>query len=131
MAKVSIKQTVSCDCKDVWDILLAVDMYPTWRSDVEKVEVVSDQVFIEYAKGGIATTFTVRVKDACTRWEFDIDNKMIQGHWVGLLKDKRSHTELEFTEDITPKKWYMKPFVKSFLMKTQKQFMADLVAYIK
>ncbi len=33
---------------------------------------------------------------------------------------------IDFTENVTPKKWFMKPFVKTYLKKQQKQFVLDL-----
>ena len=35
-------------------------------------------------------------------------------------------TEIDFTEDVQPKKIIMKPFVKSFLKKQQELYISDL-----
>ena len=35
-------------------------------------------------------------------------------------------TEIEFTEDVTAKKLIMKPFVKAYLKRQQKQYVSDL-----
>ena len=35
-------------------------------------------------------------------------------------------TEIDFTEQVTAKKIFMKPFIKSYLKKQQAQFVADL-----
>ena len=33
-----------------------------------------------------------------------------------------NETQIDFTENVIPKKWFMKPFVKTYLKKQQKQF---------
>ena len=35
-------------------------------------------------------------------------------------------TEIDFTEFVEAKKWFMKPFVKSYLRKQQSQFVEDI-----
>lgn len=60
------------------------------------------------------------------RWEFDMDNSNMKGHWIGIFTDKGNETQIDFTENVIPKKWFMKPFVKTYLKKQQKQFVLDL-----
>ena len=67
----NINTIISNDIQKVWNIVLAVDKYNSWRSDLSK-------------------------------------------------------TEIDFTENVIPKKWFMKPFVKTYLKKQQKQFVLDL-----
>ena len=43
-----------------------------------------------------------------------------------IFTEKDGQTEIEFTEDVTAKKLIMKPFVKSYLKKQQKQYVFDL-----
>ena len=50
----------------------------------------------------------------------------IIGHWIGVFIDKGNETQIDFTENVIPKKWFMKPFVKTYLKKQQKQFVLDL-----
>lgn len=38
----------------------------------------------------------------------------------------RNQTEIDFTENVIAKKWFMKPFLKSYLKKQQTQFVNDL-----
>ncbi len=38
----------------------------------------------------------------------------MKGHWVGVFTSKNNQTKIDFTENIAPKKWFMKPFVKSY-----------------
>ncbi len=43
-----------------------------------------------------------------------------------MFTQKGEDTEIDFTEDVTAKKIFMKPFVKSYLKKQQKQYISDL-----
>ena len=49
------------------------------------------------------------------RWEFDMENSNMSGHWIGVFTAKGNETQIDFTENVTPKKWIMKPFVKIYL----------------
>ena len=62
----------------------------------------------------------------CNRWEFDMENSNIKGHWIGIFTEKDDQTQITFTEDVTAKKFIMKPFVKIFLKKQQEQYLTDL-----
>ena len=53
-------------------------------------------------------------------------NSNMKGHWIGVFTDKGNETEIDFTEFVEAKKWFMKPFVKSYLKKQQAQFVADI-----
>ena len=59
-------------------------------------------------------------------WEFDMENSNMKGHWIGVFTAKGDETEIDFTEQVIAKKFYMKPFVKSYLKKQQTQFIMDL-----
>lgn len=60
-------------------------------------------------KNGYATTFTVTVAEPYKRWEFDMENSNMKGHWIGVFIDKGNETQIDFTENVIPKKWFMKP----------------------
>ncbi len=126
MAISNINAIISKDIHKVWDIVLAVDKYSTWRSDLSKTEVINDKQFVEYTKEGYATTFTVTMVEPYKRWEFDIENSNMKGHWIGVFTSKGNETQIDLTENVMPKKWFMKPFVKSYLKKQQMQFILDL-----
>ena len=113
MAISNIREIISSDIHKVWEAVLAVDKYSTWRSDLSKTEIINEKQFIEYAKNEYATTFTVTVVKPYKRWEFDMENSNMKGHWVGIFTSRGTDTEIDFTENVTPKKWFMKPFVKS------------------
>lgn len=126
MTNSNIKATLLGDVQKVWDIVTSVENYNAWRSDLSKTEVLNEEQFIEYTKDGFATTFTTTVIEPYKRWEFDIENDNISGHWVGLFSQKGEMTEVDLTEDITSKKTLMKPFIKSYLKKQQALFVSDL-----
>lgn len=110
----------------VWNVITSVENY-TWRSDLSKTEVLNENQFIEYTKEGYATTFTTTVKNKYMRWEFDMENRNMKGHWTGVFHIKSGEeTEIEITEEVTAKKVFMKPFIKFYLKKQQAQFIADL-----
>ncbi len=126
MTQTTIKATFCSDVQRVWDVVLDVAHYAAWRSDLSKTEVLDDKRFVEYTKEGFPTTFTVTAAEPCKRWEFDMENANMAGHWTGLFADKGDGAEVAFTECVTAKKFFMKPFVKSFLKKQQARFIADL-----
>ncbi|MCM1542594.1 MAG: SRPBCC family protein [Blautia sp.] len=125
MAVSSIKAVFSCDIRKVWEVVTDVENY-AWRSDLGRTEILNDRQFVEYTKDGYATTFTITVAQPCKRWEFDMENGNMKGHWTGVFIQRGKETEIEFTEDVTVKKLFMKPFVKTFLKKQQEQFISDL-----
>ena len=125
MTTSNIKATLSCDIHKVWEIITAVKNY-TWRSNLSTTEVISSRQFIEYTKEGSPPPFTITVTEPYKRWEFDMENSNMKGHWIGLFTSKDNKTEIDFTEYVTVKKFFMKPFVKSYLKKQQAQFISDL-----
>ncbi len=126
MAESKIKAIIQSDICKVWKTVLEIENYGTWRSDLSRAEVINEKQFIEYTKEGYPTTFTVTVAEPYKRWEFDMENSNMKGHWIGIFTSRGTETEIEFTEYVTAKKIFMKPFVKSFLKKQQAQFIMDL-----
>lgn len=125
MAVSNIKAMLKNDIKKVWEVVTSVDKY-TWRSDLSRTEVINENQFIEYSKNGYPTTFTITVSEPFKRWEFDIANDNITGHWTGIFTQKYNQTEIDFTEEVYTKKFFMKLFLKSYLKKQQKKFISDL-----
>lgn len=126
MAEANIKAIIPGDLRKVWDFVLDIENYDTWRSDLGKTEIISEKQFIEYTKDGYSTTFTVTKEDPYRRWEFDMENSNMKGHWIGVFIDKGNETEIDFTECVEAKKIFMKPFVKLYLKKQQAQFVVDM-----
>ncbi len=50
----------------------------------------------------------------------------MHGHWIGIFSNYNGETTIDFTEDVTAKKIFLKPFVKSYLKKQQSTYVADL-----
>ena len=126
MAVSNIKALITGELQKVWELVLDIENYGAWRSDLSKTEVISDKKFIEYTKEGYPTTFTVTLVEPYRRWEFDIENSNMTGHWTGIFTAKGDETEIDFTERVEAKKWLLKPFVKLYLKKQQAQFVADI-----
>lgn len=129
MAISNIKVSLPCDIQNVWEAVTSLEDC-TWRSDLGKIEIVNENQFIEYTKDGYATTFTITVKESYKRYEFDIENGNMQGHWTGIFTKKGNSTELDFTEDVTAKKLLMKPFVRGYLKKQQQLYVSDLKKFL-
>ena len=115
MATSNIKALISGELQKVWELVLDIENYAAWRSDLSKTEVISDKQFIEYTKDGYPTTFIVTLVEPYRRWEFDMENSNMTGHWTGVFTDKGDETEIDFTERVEAKKWLLKPFVKLYL----------------
>lgn len=125
MAISNRKAIFHCEVQKVWDVVTSLTEYG-WRSDIDKIEVLSEIDFVEYTKDGYATTFTITAAEPWQRWEFDMENDNIKGHWTGLFFQEDGKTTVDFTEDVTAKKAWMKPFVKGYLKKQQARYMEDL-----
>ena len=109
----------------VWQLVTAVEDY-AWRSDLERTEVLEGGRFVEYAKGGYATAFTTTLLQPCRRWEFDLENSNLRGHWAGTFSARPGGTVLCFTETVSVKRPFLKPFVKTYLKRQQRRFLKDL-----
>ncbi|MDD3277966.1 MAG: SRPBCC family protein [Lachnospiraceae bacterium] len=125
MALSNITGFFQADIQKVWDTVTSLHDY-SWRSDLSKIEVITEKQFVEYTQEGYATTFTITRSEPCKRWEFDMENTNMKGHWIGVFTSKNGQTEIDFTEDVTAKKIIMKPFVKGYLKKQQEQYISDL-----
>lgn len=125
MAVSKIKAVFTANIQELWSIVTSLENYQ-WRSDLSRIEVINEKPFVEYTKEGFPTTFTITATEIYKRWEFDMENSNVSGHWIGTFGEIDGHTEIVFTEDVTAKKWFMKPFVKLFLKKQQNQYIADL-----
>ncbi len=125
MAISNIKALLDSSAGEVWDIVTSLEKYQ-WRSDLSKIEIINEKQFVEYTKDGYATAFTITASEPLKRWEFDMENSNMKGHWTGIFTEKDGQTEIDFTENVTAKRLIMKPFVKAFLKKQQKLYISDL-----
>ena len=98
-----------------------------WRSDIDRIEVVEHRKrFIEYTKSGVPTTFTITEFAPCERYAFDMENARMHGRWIGIFRKTADGSEIDFTENVTAKSVFMKPFVKLYLVKQQATYVRDL-----
>ena len=130
MAVSIIKATLPCAISKVWETVTSLENY-TWRSDLREIEILNERQFVEYTKEGYATTFTITDTKPCERWEFDMENSNISGHWTGIFTEKGEQTEIEFTENVMAKKLIMRPFLRPFLKKQQELYLSDLRKALK
>ena len=104
MAVSNIKALIPGELQKVWELVLNTENYAAWRSDLSKTEAISDKQFIEYTKNGYPTTFTVTLVKPYRRWEFDMENSNMKGHWTGVFTARGDKTEIDFTEQVEAKK---------------------------
>lgn len=109
----------------VWNIV--VDNNNTaWRSDITRVEVDGNQ-FTEYTSKNFPTRFTITNLEYEKRYEFDLENKNMSGHWIGKFETVDSnHTKLELIEQLTIKNWVMRKIAPLYLKNQQKRYIHDL-----
>lgn len=125
MTASNIKAVFPSKIEKVWETVTSLEKYG-WRSDLSEIKVLDEKQFVEYSKDGYATTFTITVMEPCKRLEFDMENSNLKGHWTGIFISEGDGTEVDFTEEVQVKKFFMKPFVKSFLKDQQETYIADL-----
>lgn len=126
MAVAEKRAVLPCSLARVWDTVTSLENVE-WRSDLSRIEVVEPHKrFIEYTKQGIATVFTITCIEPMRRYEFDMENDNMAGHWSGVFAEKNGAVEVVFTENVTAKKWYLKPFVGLYLKRQQAAYFKDL-----
>lgn len=55
-----------------------------------------------------------------------MENENIKGHWTGIFYDHRGRTTIDFTEKVTVKKFFLRPFAGRYLRKQQLSYVSDL-----
>ena len=129
MRKSTIIAEFKADKKSVWDVVTNNEDYG-WRSDLSKIEVKENgKQFIEYTKGGFATTFTITKKEPYVCYAFDMENQNFHGHWKGLFSQTpEGGTKIEFTEELEIPNKIMEILSYGMmpLKKIQKTYIKDL-----
>ncbi len=110
----------------IWKTLTNIKDYPSWRKDIKEVRILSENQFQEIDRNGFITTFTTTLLENNTRWEFDIDNSNISGHWIGIIKDINGKTGLTLIEEIQSKKKIPVFLQKLYISHQQKLFMQNI-----
>ncbi|MBV7390795.1 SRPBCC family protein [Enterococcus alishanensis] len=124
----TIKWKIPANVERVWEIVTN-NQDVRWRSDVEHLEIISENVFIEHFKGGGQTKFTIVAKEANQLYAFQMGNKFFQGEWVGRFEEVSSEeTVLNFSEQLDIKNpiIYVLSFFMMNLKKMQRTYMEDL-----
>lgn len=104
----------------------------SWRSDIEKIEILSDKQFVEISKKGMQTKMTITTLRQNVQYEFDMDSKNYMGHWCGQFASLTDGgCRLYIVEFIEVKSRLLRPlsiFMNS--KKYQDQYIEDLKAYL-
>ena len=87
MAISRIKAVFTANIQEIWNIVTSLENYQ-WRSDLSRIEILNEKQFVEYTKEGFPTTFTITAKEIYKRWEFDMENSNMRGHWIGIFDCK-------------------------------------------
>ena len=126
MVKANIKKSSNCDRDKLWNTITDNRNYD-WRTDLDRIEILDDTHFIEYAKNNYPTSFTITNKEKLKVYEFDIENTNIKGKWIGKFKELADGSiEVDFTEEIETNNFIMKLFAKTYLKNMQKRYIQDL-----
>lgn len=118
-----------CDCRTVWDIVTDNRNY-AWRSDLSRIDVIDESRFDEHAKNGFVTHFCITLKEPYREYRFDMENQNMSGSWYGIFESRDGITRIIFTEEVSVKNPVMNLFVKGYLKRQQKKYIADLKAAI-
>jgi hypothetical protein len=126
MKESTITATFKSDIKKVWEVVTNNNKYE-WRSDLSKIDVSADgNSFTEYTKNNFPTKFNITLKKPYERYEFDMANKNMKGHWIGTFIPVNNGTQIEFTEKVSVNNPIMNLFAGLYLKKQQSLYIADL-----
>lgn len=125
MAVSNIKIKLPYSIDRIWNVVVSLTDYG-WRSDLSSIRDMGNGEFIETDKKGYSTNFKITTVKKYELYEFEMDNSNICGNWTGKFIESDGQVLLDFTEDAVVKKWYLKPFLKSFLRKQQERYINDL-----
>lgn len=89
MATSKVTVNFSCPVKRVWQTVTDLTN-TTWRSDLKRVEILDETRFVEHAKSGYATNFTVTAWEPLRRWAFTMENGNMSAHGRGSSKRQRA-----------------------------------------
>lgn len=110
----------------IWNTMTDNSNY-AWRSDLSKITV-SDggNSFVEYTKSGYPTEFTITLKIPHERYEFDMKNDNMSGHWTGIFTKSNARTRVTLIEEVEVNGLVKSLFAGMYLKKQQKNYIADL-----
>ncbi|OUQ39947.1 SRPBCC family protein [Faecalibacterium sp. An122] len=122
----NLKSVLPGDVHKAWSVVTTASEYPRWRTDLSRVQILGPEAFLEYTADGYVTKFTIIRAKPGQLWELEMDNTNLHGRWVGRFRQRGLATVVDFTEYVSVKKVWMKPFVKGYLKKQQAQLITDL-----
>nr|WP_122012897.1 SRPBCC family protein [Maliibacterium massiliense] len=126
MARAHITIVLPHDLERVWRIVTDLAQYD-WRSDIARIDVLeAGRRFVEVTPEGIITTFAITAFDPMRRYAFTLENDNMCGTWQGLFTAVQGGTQLDFTEEVTPKRPLLRPVAGLYLRRQQKRYAADL-----
>lgn len=125
MIKSTIKAELDATIDEVFNIVVDNKNY-SWRSDLERIEILDKNKFVEYAKNGFLTEFVITAKEPYSFYAFNIDNENMSGRWYSKFTSANNKTIVEFTEELTAKKAMPSFLIKMYIKKQQRQYIKDL-----
>lgn len=126
MTTVTMEALLTSDLAQVWALVTDLTAY-AWRSDIGRIEREDDgRRFVEYTADGYATTFLITAFEPMTQYAFTMENSNMHGRWSGTFAQTPQGTRLTFTEEVTAKKWWMKPLAGLYIKKQQQRYLHDL-----
>lgn len=125
MIKSTIKSEINASIDDVFKIITDNNNY-SWRSDLDRIDIVGDNKFVEYAKNGFPTEFNITAKEPYSYYAFNIDNENLSGRWYGKFTSENNKTVVEFTEELSAKKALPSFLIKMYIKKQQRQYVKGL-----
>ena len=85
MKKKSIyEQKVSYNVTDIFN-LVTNNRETSWRSDLEKTEIISERKFREVFKNVTVTVFYITKLEPNTFYQFEMKNNFFEGTWKDIL----------------------------------------------
>ncbi|MEO1770696.1 SRPBCC family protein [Candidatus Enterococcus ferrettii] len=127
----TIEAIIHAKIEDVWQLVTQLEN-SEWRSDIDRIDIIKEgKSFIEYTPTGYPTHFAVTKFQPPNFYSFTMNNDNMKGTWQGVMIAKGNCTQLKFTEEVYAKKIFLRPFVKFYLAKQQKQYVQDLKKYLE
>lgn len=126
MKKVESSVDFASSVDKIWQVVTDNSNY-AWRSDLSRIEVKEGgNFFVEYTKNGYPTEFTVTLKIPHERYEFDMKNGNMTGHWTGIFMKANGRAKVTFIEEVEVKGLIKQLFAGIYLRNQQKRYIADL-----
>ena len=114
-----------CPAERVWQTVTDLT-HTAWRSDLDRVEILDRDHFMEYTKSGCATKVTITACEPPRFWAFTMENGRMSGSGEGIFEASDGGSRLTCAEALTARRRWMRPFVSVYLKRQQKRYLTDL-----